>query len=144
MVLGRPLSPLVLNDEESQELKGMAKSRSLPHSLVQRAQIVLACAAGESNSSIAERMGLNCNTIGRWRKRYLEHGVQGLHDELRSGRPRTYDDEKVAEVISKALLTKPSDGSSQWSARTLAAATGISKTTVHRWLQTFSASRPTK
>lgn len=138
MALGRPLPPLVLNDVDSQELKGIAKSRSLPHSLVQRAQIVLACAAGESNNSIAERMGLNCNTIGRWRKRYLEHGVQGLHDELRPGRPRTYDDEKVAEVINQALLTKPSDGSTQWSARTLAAETGISKTTVHRWLQTFS------
>jgi putative transposase len=42
MGLGRPWSPLVLNDEEFEELKGMAKSRSFPHSLVQRAKIVLA------------------------------------------------------------------------------------------------------
>lgn len=44
----------------------------------------------------------------------------------------------MAEVINRALQTKPTDGSTQWSARSLAAATGISKTTVHRWLQTFS------
>jgi putative transposase len=44
----------------------------------------------------------------------------------------------VAEVINRALQTRPPDGSTQWSARSLAAATGISKTTVHRWLQTFS------
>ncbi|MFZ9753853.1 MAG: helix-turn-helix domain-containing protein, partial [Cyanobium sp.] len=41
-------------------------------------------------------------------------------------------------MINRALQTRPPDGSTHWSARTLAAATGISKTTVHRWLQTFS------
>ena len=44
----------------------------------------------------------------------------------------------MAEVINRALQTKPTDGSTQWSARSLAATTGISKTTFHRWLQTFS------
>jgi putative transposase len=77
-------------------------------------------------------------TVGKWRKRYRELGLAGLHDELRAGRPRTYEDDQVAEVINRALQTKPEDGSTHWSARTLAAATGISKTTVHRWLQTFS------
>jgi putative transposase len=76
-------------------------------------------------------------TVGKWRKRYREFGIKGLHDELRPGRPRTYEDDKVAEVINRALQTKPSDGSTQWSARPLAAETGISKSTVHRWLKTF-------
>ena len=57
---------------------------------------------------------------------------------LRPGRPRTYDDDKVAEVINRALQTKPPDGSTHWSTRSLAAERRISKTTVHRWLQTFS------
>jgi putative transposase len=105
---------------------------------VQRAQIVLACGAGESNTAIAKRMGLTGMTVGKWRKRYLEQGLEGLHDELRPGRPRTYEDEDVAEVINRALKTRPTDGSTHWSARSLAAATGISKSTVHRWLQTFS------
>ena len=48
------------------------------------------------------------------------------------------EDDKVAEVINRALQNRPPDGSTHWSARTLAAATGISKTTVHLWLQTFS------
>jgi putative transposase len=60
-----------------------------------------------------------------------------LHGELRPGHPRTYEDDTVAEVINRALQTRPPDGSTQWSAPSLAAATGISKTTVHRWLQTF-------
>jgi putative transposase len=110
----------------------------LPHSIVQRAQIVLACAAGDTNTAVAKRFGVRGSTVGKWRQRYLDQGIEGLHDELRPGRPRTYEDDRVAEVINRALQTKPTDGSTHWSARALAAATGISKTTVHRWLQTFS------
>ena len=69
MALGRPMSPLVLTNDEVQQLQGIASSRSLPHSIVQRAQIVLACGAGETNTSIAKRMGLTGMTVGKWRKR---------------------------------------------------------------------------
>ena len=102
MALGRPLPPLVLSDEEVQQLQSIANSRSYPHSLVQRAQIVLACGAGETNTAIANRMGLTGMTVGKWRKRYRDLGLEGLHDELRSGRPRTYEDDQVAEVINRA------------------------------------------
>ena len=138
MAVGRPMPPLVLSDDEVQQLQSIANSRSLPHSIVQRAQIVLACGAGETNTAISKRMGLTGMTVGKWRKRYRDLGLEGLHDELRPGRPRTYEDDKVAEVINRALQTKPADGSTQWLARSLAAATGISKTTVHRRLQSFS------
>jgi len=137
-VVGRPMSPLVLDEVVAQQLQALANSRSLLHSIVQRAQIVLACGTGETNTAIAKRMGLTGMTVGKWRKRYLEQGLEGLHDELRPGRPRTYEDEDVADVINRALQTRPTDGSTHWSARSLAAATGISKSTVHRWLQTFS------
>ncbi|MCP9859242.1 helix-turn-helix domain-containing protein [Cyanobium sp. Cruz-8D1] len=46
-------------------------------------------------------------TVGKWRKRYRDLGLEGLNDELRPGRPRTYEDETVAEVINRALQTKP-------------------------------------
>ena len=132
------MPPLVLTEDEVQQLQALASSRSLPHSIVQRAQIVLACGAGETNTAIAKRMGLTGMTVGKWRKRYRELGLEGLHDELRPGRPRTYEDDKVAEVINRVLQTRPPDGSTRWSARPLAAETGISKTTGHRRLQTFS------
>ncbi len=132
------MPPLVLCDAEVQQLHSIASSRSLPHSIVQRAQIVLACGAGETNTAIAKRMGLSGMTVGKWRKRYRERGLEGLHDELRPGRPRTYEDDTVAEVINRALQCQPTDGSTHWSARSLAAETGISNTTIYRWLQTFS------
>jgi putative transposase len=76
------MPPLVLSDDEVQQLQCIASSRSLPHSIVQRAQIVLACGAGETNTAIAKRMGLTGMTVGKWRKRYRELGLEGLHDEL--------------------------------------------------------------
>jgi len=59
MAAGRPMPPLVPTEDELQQLQSIANSRSLPHSIVQRAQIVLACGAGETNTSIAKRMGLS-------------------------------------------------------------------------------------
>ena len=132
----RPSTPVALNNEQRAHLVSLANSHALPHGLVQRAQIVLACADGEANSAIAERMRLNKNTVGKWRKRYVEFGIQGLHDELRSGRPRSHEDERVAEVINRALKTKPPDGT-HWSVRTMAEETGVSKSTVQRWFDLF-------
>ena len=138
MAVGRPMPPLILSDDEVQQLQRIAFSRSLPYSIMQRAQIVLACGAGETNTAIAKRMGLTGMTVGKWRRRYRDLGLEGLHDEIRPGRPRTLEDGKVAEVINRALQSKPADGSTHWTARSLAAATGIFKSTTHRWLQTFS------
>jgi putative transposase len=136
MPRGRPVAPIVLSDDAKTQLLSLATSRSLPHGLVQRARIILSCAEGEANSAIAERMGLSKATVGKWRKRYHEQGIEGLHDELRSGRPRTHDDERVAEVINTALQTQPADGS-HWSVRSLAEQTGVSKSTVQRWFELF-------
>ena len=105
MPRGRPIEPVVLTDDEKDQLLSLASSRSLPHGVVRRAQIVLACAQGEANASIARRMRLSDATVGKWRKRYRMQGIEGLHDELRAGRPRTHDDERVAEVINTALQT---------------------------------------
>jgi putative transposase len=81
-------------------------------------------------------MGLTHATVGKWRQRYLEHGIEGLHDELRAGRPRSFEDERVADVINRALQTRPPSGT-HWSVRGLAADTGVSKSTVQRWFQWF-------
>src|SRR5690606_12931470 len=132
----RPSTAVALNNEQRAHLLSLANSRALPHGLVQRAQIVLACADGEAHSAIAKRMRLNKNTVGKWRNRYVEFGIEGLHDELRSGRPRSHEDERVAEVINRALKTEPPDGT-HWSVRTMAGETGVSKSTVQRWFDLF-------
>jgi putative transposase len=127
-----------LSEVERAELASMARSRSLPAALALRARIVLACEGDDKASTeVAQALGINRTTVAKWRARYVRHRISGLYDELRPGRPRTVDDERVAELITKTLHTKPADGSTHWSTRTLAGETGISKSTVARYLQAF-------
>lgn len=136
MKTGRPKIPLTLARKESEQLISLASSRSLPHGLVRRVRIVLMAAEGMANSAIAERVGLSQTTVGKWRTRYLKQGLEGLHDELRPGRPRSISDEQVATLIRKTLKTKPKD-ETHWSVRSIAHETKISKSTVHRIWRAF-------
>ena len=132
----RQVVPIALDEQERNQLVSLAQSRSLPHGLVRRAQIVLACADGEAGTVIAQRLKLNKNTVFKWRKRYIEHGLEGLHDELRPGRPRSHGDERVAEVINTALQSPPVNAT-HWTTRSMATHCGVSKSTVHRWFELF-------
>ena len=136
MPRGRQLAPLSLEAETREQLTSLSKSTTLPHSLVRRAKMILASADGLSNTEVGRRVGASAQAVGKWRRRFLERGLQGLHDELRPGRPRTYDDERVAGLIHRTLQQRP-QGATHWSTRTLAEAEGISQSTVSRWLRIF-------
>ena len=131
MPMGRPKPPLLLSPEESQQLRALAASRTLPHGLVMRARIILWSASGMSNQALGARLDLNPVTIGHWRRRFLRQGLSGLHDELRPGRPRSIREERVAALIRQTLRARPHQGT-PGSCRALAAQTHLSKTTVHR------------
>ncbi len=66
-----------------------------------------------------------------WRRNFCERRLDGLSDAPRSGRPREIDDDEIQRVLAKTLESPP-DGSTYWSVRRLAAATGIAPSTVHR------------
>src|SRR6202795_2639156 len=136
MAMGRPKAALVLTPEQREQLEGLASSRSLPAGLVSRARIILLSASGKTNLQIARQMGLTNATVGKWRRRFLQQDVSGLHDELRPGRPRPISDERVAQLVRKTLDTKPKDGT-HWSIRQIARQTRLSKSTVHRIWQAF-------
>ena len=125
MARGRPKLELVVTDDERAQLTSFARSRSLAAALSMRAHIVLSSAAGEVNSSIAQRLKLTNATVGKWRRRFIERRIAGLYDDVRPGPPRTIDDERVAKLITTTLHTKPADGSTHWSVRTVAAETRI-------------------
>lgn len=122
---GRPKRELGLRVEEREQLEALVRSRSQPAGLVRRARIVLQAAAGEANSAIAKRLKLSAATVGKWRRRFMSDRLQGLHDELRPGRPRCLDNEAVAALINRAWHTKPV-AATQWSVRSFAQATQVS------------------
>ncbi len=134
--MGRPLAPLTLTESERDELVAITRSRSMPQSLATRARIVLRSADGESNTEIAERLGLSKPTVGIWRKRYLAQRLAGLYDEPRPGGPRSIRDEQIAALLRKTLKTKPKDGT-HWTCRSIAAETKLSKSTVQRVWKAF-------
>ena len=119
MPMGRPKPLLLLGPEESEQLRAVASSRTLPHGLVLRARIILLSASGMNNQAIAARLCLNPVTVGHWRKRFLQQGLAGLHGELRPGRPRSISDERVAALVRKTLRAGPQHGT-HWSCRSLA------------------------
>jgi putative transposase len=137
MMTGRPKPILALTQEEQTQLRSLAGSRTLPHALVARARLVLWSAEGQSNTQIARRLHWRNVTVGKWRQRFIDHRLAGLYDELRPGRPRTIDDEQIAVLLKRTVSRKPT-GSTHWSVREAAKASGISKSTVHRLFQTFA------
>jgi putative transposase len=121
MAMGRPKAELSLSEDERMQLTSLARSRSLPAGLVQRASLVLACADGVPNSAVAKRFGVTNATVGKWRRRFVEQRIAGLHDELRPGKPRSIDDERIAGLLTTTLHQKPKDGATHWSVRGLGA-----------------------
>lgn len=127
---------LALSDDERAQLSSLARSRALPHAIVARAKVVLWSSDEESNSEIANRLQWTKATVGKWRRRFIEHRVAGLYDELRSGRPRSIEDEQIAVLLKRTLSRKPK-AATHWTVRAAAEVSGISKSTVHRLFQAF-------
>ncbi|HET8562648.1 MAG TPA: IS630 family transposase [Candidatus Binatia bacterium] len=127
---------VVLEPEQGAQLQSLSTSRSLPHALVTRARVILMAADGVENIVIAERVGLSRLSVGKWRQRFAQYGVEGLHDELRPGRPRTIEDERIAKLINQTLRSQPKNAT-HWTTRLSAKHAKISKSTVQRIWNVF-------
>ena len=120
-----------LSDEEERDLQTLVRRPSVSQQLALRARIVLRAAEGATNTQIAAEAGVSLPTVGLWRRSFAARRLDGLEDAPRSGRPRLIDDDAVQRVLARTLEPPP-DATTQWSVRRLAAATGLSATTVHR------------
>ncbi len=112
-----------LTDDERAQLERWARRRTTAQVLALRSRIVLLAAAGLKNTEIAEHLGTGRPMVTKWRNRFAEHGLDGLSDEPRPGRPRTITDAQVEEVIVRTLETTPKDAT-HWSTRSMAAEVG--------------------
>jgi transposase len=133
---GRQLAPLSLSSEEWSELKALAARRKTSQALALRARIVLACAEGSQNKQVAAKLHVDEATVSKWRRRFVERRIDGLHDEPRSGAPRTIDDTRIEAVIVNTLESLPADAT-HWSSRGMAKASGISVSSVQRIWRAF-------
>jgi transposase len=85
-------STIDLQPELEAKLQALARASSTPQALAFRCRIVLLAARDDepSNQQIAAELGCDRHTVGQWRQRFAEHGLQGLQDAPRSGRPRKF------------------------------------------------------
>lgn len=133
---GRPRTELVLSEVERQDLVRYERGRTVSQALALRARIVLRCAEGVKDTQVATDLGLDRGTVGKWRRRFLRHGVEGLSDAARPNVDRKLSDDKVEAVVRLTLETKPK-GATHWSTRKMAKQSGVSQSSVSRVWRAF-------
>jgi transposase len=133
---GRPKAELVLTAEERGQLTRDARRATSAQALALRSKIVLACADGAENKTVAEQLRCSANTVSKWRRRFIEHRLDGLLDEERPGRPRSISVDRVEDVIVATLESRPANAT-HWSRAKMAQRTGLSKTTIGKIWKDF-------
>ena len=133
---GRPKVELVLSDDERAQLQRWERRAKSAQALALRSRIVLACAAGESNTAVATRVGCSAPTVGKWRARFVERRLDGLIDEPRPGRPPTISAEQVEDVVVSTLESTPANAT-HWSRAKMAERSGLSRSTIGRIWRAF-------
>jgi len=133
---GRPKAELVLASVDRDQLSRWARRRSSAQALALRSRIVLGCADGLDNKSVAAREQVSQATVGKWRRRFVEFGLDGLSDDPRPGRPPLLTVEQVEDVVVATLESTPRNAT-HWSRAKMAERTGLSKSTIGRIWKTF-------
>lgn len=134
---GRAAIRIELAGAERAELEARARRRKSLRADALRAEIVLLAAGGMTNLGIAKRLGITRVTVTTWRNRFAAKRLGGLLDEPRPGAPRKIGDDKITEVVTTTLETMPA-AATHWSTRSMAKASGLSVSTVHRIWRAFS------
>lgn len=133
---GRPTERLIVSPSERITLQQWTRRRTTAQGLAQRARIILACAAGKTDTVIAGELGVTRQTVSRWRRRFHTRRLDGLLDEPRPGAPRKITDAMVERVITETLETTPRDAT-HWSTRTLAKQLPVSPSGIGRIWRAF-------
>ncbi|MFC8015999.1 IS630 family transposase [Streptomyces cinereoruber] len=134
---GPRIPSLSVTDAQRAVLEGWLRRRSTAQALALRSRIVLECAEGHSIMEVSRRLRVTADTVRTWRRRFLERGLDRLCDDPRPGVPRKITDADVERVIVKTLEETPKNAT-HWSTRSMAAATGMSQSTISRIWRAFA------
>lgn len=113
-----------LKPEDRQALEALLRSPKTAQDLVSRAKIILLTAEGQIPETVAASLGTTTRAVYRWRKRFKDHGLEGLKDRPRPGQPKKLSEKVVKEVLRLSVECIPKEAT-HWSVRLMAKAAGI-------------------
>jgi transposase len=126
---GRPKPELILTADEREQLTRWARRAKSSQAVALRSKIVLECAGGIDNKTVATRLRCSTATVGKWRSRFVAHRLDGLVDEQRSGRPPIISVDQVEDVVVTTLESTPANAT-HWTRAKMAERTGLSRSTI--------------
>lgn len=128
-----PANPVVLSESLRVQLEKLTRDGSTPQRVAARCRIILLAHQGETNVAIANKLGVARPTVLAARAAFVKDGwraLAGVRKRKRTARVLTPELEQ--RILDATLKTRPLDGSTHWSVRTLAKHLGVSRTIVHR------------
>jgi transposase len=122
-------------DEIKKTLRDWAEGGGPKPKMAERAAIILGAVEGRTDAAIAQELGTRPNTVGQWRRRFIEHGLDGLFDRPRPGKTPKYDPAETRKALRDLLKTPPPEELSAWTAKAAAERLGVSIHKVWRVLK---------
>jgi transposase len=129
MRVSRIAPEIILDEVQREQLEALRRACSTSQAEVLRARIILLAALNWSNEEIAAELNTTEPTVSKWRRRFARHGLAGLQDRERTGRPPRLSESTLSTVLTK--VTQPAKNRARWSCRTMAKQAGVSKS----WVQ---------
>jgi len=102
--MAREARKVTLSDKERANLEKQVCKETQEQRMIPRLNIVLLASGNLETKEIAKKLGLSQKTVSKWRGRYAEHGLAGLKDSERPGRPWTFSHENREEKLSEYKL----------------------------------------
>ena len=124
---------LTVSTDQKQELEALVRNGNSSQKAALRSRLLLLAHQGVANRSIAQQLNVSRPTILALRAAFARDGmaaVTGIRKRKRRGSVLTSELEQ--RILDTTLKTRPGDGSTHWSVRTLARQLGVSRTIVHR------------
>jgi len=129
----RPAAALALSAGQKSELESLARNGGSPQRVALRCRLLLLANEGLSNQSIAERLRVSRPTVIALRNDFVQSGLTAVTGVRRRNRPgRVLTPELEQKILDATLKTRPGDGGTHWSVRTMASHLRVSRTIVHR------------
>jgi transposase len=129
--MAKELYKIVLDDNSRKKLEVLLSTQKTEKRMVERAKIILLSSEGKSVANIAKKLDCSTRKVCAWKKRYCQHGINGLSERQRSGRPVVISNEALERVITRAV-----GNARHMSCRKMAREVGISHSSVQRiWVK---------